>query len=370
MVDQTNSITYQKLDRLTDNLAGYLHKQGVTLNQPVGVLLEKSQDFIIASLAIMKAGGVFMPLELKYPDALLAKMVADAKPSLIITKSQYSSRINSELSIQILPIDRENNWNSPPTLNLELPSIAPENIANIIYTSGSTGEPKGIILSHQAIIAGELRREQVSLSKSGYPIAYVLFQWEIYRPWIKGSTTYIIPDEIIYDHQLFLDFIYQNKIKEITISPSLIQSIFNTVVVDCIISKLSGLEVIWVTGEALTKQLKSKLIDRLPSTRLLNFYGINECFTIAIDNLREIEDLPSGFCAVGIPFEDDEIILLDQNGQQVTPGNEGEMYIRSPCMFREYLNKPKLTADSFVDINGNRFFRTGDLAAILPNGKL
>ncbi len=370
IVDGANSITYQKLDRLTDNLAGYLQKQGVTSNQPVGVLLEKSQDYIIASLAIMKAGGAFMPLELKYPDALLAKMVADAKPSLIITKSQYSSRINSELSLQSLPIDRENNWKLPLKQDQNLPSINPQDIANIIYTSGSTGEPKGIILTHQAIIAGELRREQVSLSKSGYPIAYVLFQWEIYRPWIKGSTTYIIPDEIIYDHQLFLDFIYQNEIKEITISPSLIQSIFNTVKVDFIISKLSGLEVIWVTGEALTKQLKSKLIDRLPSTRLLNYYGINECFTIAIDNLREIENLPSGFCAVGIPFEDDEIILLDENGQQVYPGNEGEMYIRSPCMFREYLNKPKLTADSFVDINGYRFFRTGDLAAILPNGKL
>ncbi len=370
IVDRANSITYQKLDQLTDNLAGYLQKEGVTLNQPVGVLLEKSQDYIIASLAIMKAGGAFMPLELKYPDALLAKMVADAQPNLIITKSQYASRITSKLPLQILLIEQKNNWNLPRKQDQKLPSINPQDIANIIYTSGSTGEPKGIILTHQAIITGELRREQVSLSKSGYPIAYVLFQWEIYRPWIKGSTTYIIPDEIIYDHQLFLDFIYQNKIKEITISPSLIQSIFNTVEIENITAKLSGLEVVWVTGEALTQKLKSQLIDRLPSTRLLNYYGINECFTIAIDNLRKIEDLTSGLCAVGMPFEDDEIILLDENGQQVPPGNEGEMYINSPCLFQAYLKKPKLTAEKLVDLNGNRFFRTGDLAAILPNGKL
>ncbi|NEQ13149.1 MAG: AMP-binding protein, partial [Moorea sp. SIO3E2] len=370
IVDRTNSITYQKLDRLTDNLAGYLQKQGVTSNQPVGVLLEKSQDYIIACLAILKAGGAFMPLELKYPDALLAKIVADAKPNLIITKSQYNQRLSIENSLQILPIDREDNWKFPLNPEQKLPSIDPKNIANIIYTSGSTGEPKGVILTHQAIVAGELRLEQVSLSRSGYPIAYVLFPWEIYRPWIQGATTYIVPDEIIYDHELFLEFISQNKIKEISISPSLIQSIFNTVEIETITAKLSCLEVVWVTGEALTQQLKYQLIDRLPSARLLNYYGINECFTVAIDNLRESEDLPSGFCAVGIPFEDDEIILLDENGQQVTPGKEGEMYIKSPCMFREYLNKPKLTADSFVDINGSRFFRTGDLAAILPNGKL
>jgi len=370
LVDQTNSITYQQLDQLTDNLAGYLQKQGVTSNQPVGALLEKSQDYIIACLAILKAGGAFMPLELKYPDALLAKMVADAKPNLIITKSEYSSRISSKLSLKILPIDRKKNWNLPLKPEQKLPSIEPQDIANIIYTSGSTGEPKGIILTHQAIIAAELRREQFSLSRAGYPLAYVLFQWEIYRPWFKGATTYIIPDEILYDHQLFLDFISQNKIKEITISPSLIQSIFNTIEVDCLISKLSNLEVIWLTGEPVNKKLKTQLLNRLPSTRLLNYYGLNECFTVAIDDLRETEDLPSGFCAVGTPFEDDEIILLEENGQQVSPGNEGEMYIHSPCMFREYLNKPKLTADSFVDINGTRFFRTGDLAAILPNGKL
>ncbi|NET63722.1 MAG: SDR family oxidoreductase [Moorea sp. SIO1G6] len=370
IVDGANSITYQKLDQLTDNLAGYLQKQGVTLNQPVGVLLEKSQDFIIASLAIMKAGGIFMPLELKYPDALLAKMLADAKPSLIITKSTYTKKISSKIGIKNLLIDRENNWKSPPTLDLKLPSIATENIANIIYSSGSTGEPKGIILTHKAIITGELRREQVSSSKSGYPITYLLFPWEIYRPWIKGATLYIVHDEIIYDHEQFLDLIFQNKIKELTISPSLIQSIFNTVEIETITAKLSGLEVVWVTGEALTQKLKYQLIDRLPSARLFNFYGINECFTVTIDNLRESEDLPSGFCAVGIPFEDDEIILLDENGQQVTPGKEGEMYIKSPCLFQAYFNKPELTAEKLVDLNGNRFFRTGDLAAILPNGKL
>ncbi|MDY7005043.1 MAG: SDR family oxidoreductase [Cyanobacteriota bacterium] len=370
VVDGENSITYQKLDRLTDNLAGYFQEQGVTLNKPVGVLLEKSQDYIIASLAIMKAGGILMPLELKYPDTLLAKMLADAQPSLIITKSKYTQKISSKIAIKILIIDSETNWNSPPTLDLKLPSIAPENIANIIYSSGSTGEPKGIILTHQAIITGELRLEQVSLSRPGYPIAYVLFPWEIYRPWIKGATIYIVPDEIIYDHEVFLDFIYQNKIKEITISPSLIQSIFNTVEIETITAKLSGLEVVWVTGEALTQQLKYQLIDRLPSARLLNYYGINECFTVAIDNLRESEDLPSGFCAVGMPFEDDEIILLDENGQQVPPGNEGEMYIKSPCLFQAYLNKPELTAQKLVELNGDRFFRTGDLAAILPNGKL
>ncbi|NEP26943.1 AMP-binding protein [Moorena sp. SIO3I6] len=286
IVDGKNSITYQKLDRLTDNLAGYLQKQGVTSNQPVGVLLEKSQDFIIACLAIMKAGGVFMPLELKYPDALLAKMLADAKPSLIITKSTYTKKVSSKIDIKKLLIDRETNWKLPATLDLELPSIAPENIANIIYSSGSTGEPKGIILTHKAIITGELRREQVSPSKSGYPITYLLFPWEIYRPWMKGATLYIVPDEIIYDHERFLDFIFQNKINEITISPSLIQSILNTVKIETITAKISGLEVVWVTGEALTQQLKYQLIDRLPSARLLNYYGINECFTVAIDNLR------------------------------------------------------------------------------------
>lgn len=276
LVDRTNSITYQKLDQLTDNLAGYLQEQGVNSNQPVGVLLGKSQDYIIACLAILKARGAFIPLELKYPDTLLAKILEDAQVSLIITKSEYSPRLSSELSRKILSIDREAIWNLPSSPDQKLPSIAPHDLANIIYTSGSTGEPKGILLSHQAIISGELRREKISPSKSGYSIAYVLFPWEIFRPWIKGTTLYIIPDEILCDHQLFLDFISQKKIKEITISPSLIQSIVNTVEVDYIVAKLSALEVVWLTGEAVSKKLKNQLQHILPSTRLLNYYGLNE----------------------------------------------------------------------------------------------
>lgn len=216
-----------------------------------------------------------------------------------------------------------------------------------------------------------MRRDRISLCKSRDRLAYnTFFQWEIWRHLIRGATCYIIPDEIICDSQLFCDFIFENKIKEITISPSLMQTIINTVAADRIISKLSALEVIWFTGEAVNKNLKYQLLDRLPSTRLINYYGLSECATIAVDYLRESEDLPSGFCSVGTPFEEDKVILLDENGNQVSPGNEGEIYVNSPCMFQEYLNKPSLTADSFIDINGSRFFRTGDLAVILPSGKL
>lgn len=371
IVDRRNSLTYQELDRLTDNLASYLQKQGVTSNQPVGVFLDKSSEYIIACLAILKAGGAYMPLELQYPDALIAKTIADAKPSLIITKGEYSPRLNNQLSLNILPIDVETNWNSPPLQTPTFSSISPQDIAHIVYTSRTTGEPKGILLSHQARLGGELRRDRISLCKSGDRLAYnVFFQWEIWRPLIRGATCYIMADEIICDRQLFLDFIAENQITEITVSPSLIQTILNTIEADLFTSKLASLEVIWLTGEAVNKKLKHQLIERLPSTSLINYYGLSECFTIAVDELRDSEDLPSGFCVVGTPFPEDEIILLCENQQQVSPGNQGEMYLRSPYMFEEYLHKPHLTAECFVNINGKRFFRTGDLAVILPSGKL
>ncbi|MDJ1183388.1 type I polyketide synthase [Roseofilum casamattae] len=371
IVDGDSSISYEQLDNLTDKLASYLQQQGVTADRAVGVFLEKSQDYIIACLAILKAGGAYMSLESRYPDAMLEKMVANTKPILIITKSKYRDRLSSAIAAKLLPIDQESSWNLPLKPDWELPSISSQDIAHIVHTSGSTGEPKAIALNHEARLGGELRRDRISVCESGDRLAYnTFFEWEIWRPLIRGATCYIIPDEILYDYQLFLDFVNKHQVNEMTLSPSLAQAIINNIDSEGMRAKLSSLKVIWLSGEAVSQNLKRQLMEIFPLTRLINYYGLSECFTIAIEDLTQTADLPSGFCAVGTLFAEDEIILLDDRGEQVSPGNEGEMYLNSPYMFQGYLNEPELTAKSFANINGIPFFKTGDIAAFLPDGTL
>jgi thioester reductase-like protein len=199
----------------------------------------------------------------------------------------------------------------------------------------------------------------------------VFFVWEIFRPLLKGATVYIIPDDIIYDPRLLIDFISKNKITEVLFTPSLMDTVLNSVEKGEIKSKFSSLNVLWLNGEVVTTKLKNRALETLPKhVRLLNTYSISECHDVASLDLRDQEDLSSGICPVGYPIKEIELKLLDANSREVEPGQVGELYVGGPCLARGYINKPELTAERFVSIDGVRFYRTGDLALIHPDGNL
>ena len=154
-------------------------------------------------------------------------------------------------------------------------------------------------------------------------------------------------------------------------TPSLMETVLNSVGKGEIESKLSSLNVLWLNGEVVTTKLKNRALETLPKhVRLLNTYSISECHDVASLDLRGQEDLSSGICPVGYPIKEIELKLLDENSREVKPGQVGELYIGGPCLARGYLNKPELTAERFVWIDGAKFYRTGDLALIHPDGNL
>lgn len=121
IVDGDTSITYQELDSVTDSLAAYLQHQGVTCNNVVGIFMEKSTEYIIACFAAMKAGGAYMPLQLEYSDSMLSKIIVQAQPTVIITKSYCSSRLESNTATVIINIDIDKDWKN---YNLNLNSVS------------------------------------------------------------------------------------------------------------------------------------------------------------------------------------------------------------------------------------------------------
>jgi len=112
VVDGDKANTYAEIDRLSDVLAGYCQRQGVTFDNAVGIFMETCVEYLISYIAILKAGGAYMPLDLAYPDPLLEKILGEAKPKVIITKSQYSHRLDSSLEAKILNIDIDETWRS------------------------------------------------------------------------------------------------------------------------------------------------------------------------------------------------------------------------------------------------------------------
>ena len=381
LVDGDVSMTYRELDRLTDALAGYLQQQGVTFDKIVGIFLEKCSEYVVACVAALKAGGAFMSLELAYPDVLLTKILDEAKPNVVITKSCYSERLAADPSTVILNIDVDSKW-LDCTYNREAVSpISQNNLAIVGYSSGTTGEPKGVLVPHRAVVYAYCKHwETIGSDRTADRFAYITFMtWEVLRPLVAGTTGYVVPDNISYDPGPLLDFMATHEINHTIITPSLLQAIINRLDPNEIQSKLSSLEVLWLAGEILTTKLIDSALDILPPNSLLcNAYGPTECFFVSVADLKSTEepvlglpkDQTSEICSVGPPLKEMEVLLLDEAMEAVPVGETGELYVTGPCLAHGYLNQPDLTAEHFVVVNGGRFYRTGDLVVTLPDGSL
>jgi amino acid adenylation domain-containing protein/thioester reductase-like protein len=372
VVDESRAITYAELDRLTDALAGYLQQHGLGTDRHAGIFMEKCAAYIVAYIAILKAGGAYMPLELAYPEALLDAILTDARPQAIITKSQYTDRLSQKFSGPVVSLDRDTSWQEYAYDPDAAASTGLDHLAYVVYSSGTTGTPKGILAPHRGAVHSYLCRYEFSSYQPGNRVACnVFFVWELLRPLLKGATVYVIPDEIIYDPLLLLDFLEAHRITEVLFTPSLLESVLNTVDAVTLRRQMAALQVVWLNGEVVTTPLKHRLLDTLPvHVRLLNTYSISECHDVANEDLRDTVDLPSGVCAVGRPIRDVTLRLLDECGQPVPTGEVGELFIGGPGLARGYLHKPELTAERFVVMDGERFYRTGDLAVLHPDGRL
>jgi amino acid adenylation domain-containing protein/thioester reductase-like protein len=375
IVDGSTSITYQELDSVTDSLAAYLQHQGVTCNNVVGIFMEKSTEFIIACFAALKAGGAYMPLQLEYPDSMLSQIIVQDQPTVIITKSYYSSRLESNAATVIINIDINKDWKNYNLDDLNSVSLTSSvhNLAMVIYTSGSTGEPKGVLLSHKAMIYSYYRHLcEVTFNVAGERSALnSFFALEMLKPFLRGATCYIIPDEVAYDPKLFLNFIATYKITETVVTPSFLRLLINRVEPATVQDLLLSLKVLWILGEVLTTDIKNKVLQIFPShIHLLNWYGMTEFPSISLYKLEGIDNFTSEFCPVGLPLEEVKIYLLDENKRIVPDGNPGELYVSGPCLANGYLNRPELTKERFIVFDNDTFYRTGDIATILPNGML
>ncbi len=371
-VDGDRRISYAELDRMTDHLAGYLQARGVTLDDPVGIFMEKSLEYIAAYIAILKAGGGYMPLDLEYPDALLGKILDEAQPKAVITKLPYADRLDDGRVPAILNIDSDMSWKECRYDKAAVAEITPDHLAYVVYSSGTTGEPKGILAPHRGSVHSYTTRFEISDYQPGDRVACnVFFVWELLRPLLRGGAVYVIPDEIIYDPVPLLDYIESNGITETLFTPSLLETVFNVVDTETVRTKFATMKVLWLNGEVVTARLRRRAMESLPpDVRLLNIYSISECHDVSVEDLRKFEALESGVCSVGNLMKGVTARLMDDNLQPVSEGAVGELFIGGPGLARGYLKKPELTAERFVELDGRRYYRTGDLAVIHPDGRL
>lgn len=372
--DGLTVLSYAELDKEVDTLASRLRAYGVGRDTLVGVLLPRGANYVIACLAVLRAGGAFLVLELAYPPGLLADVIDDSNPALVITHSAEAAKVKA--GVPLIALDepaRDANGHTKDFSPLPADDDL-DRLAFVAYSSGTTGKPKGIANPHRApVLSYNLRFGVQDLRPGDYVACNVFFIWEMLRPLLRGAVVVPVPDETSYDPAALVDLLASKRITETLMTPTLLATILARN--PHIGTQIPDLRTLWLNGEVVTTDLARRAIIALPNTRLLNCYSACETHEVACGDLREMFDNSSMYCPVGPPLDPEHTYILNEDGQKMEDGASGELFVGGPLLAREYVNRPETTAKSFPPnpfdaTPGARIYRTGDSARMLPSGLL
>jgi aspartate racemase len=347
----------------------------------VGTLLERSLEMVVGLLAILKAGGAFVPLDANYPAERLAFMAADTKAPVMLVQNSVAQRLSDQnwsraalvsLDGETAEIDRQSTQNPANVATAE-------NLAYVMYTSGSTGRPKGVMVSHRAVVRLVKNTNYVSLTDQEVflqfsPISFDASTLEIWGPLLNGGCLAIMPP----DGQSLAELGAAIREHSVT-SMWLTAGLFN-VMVEQRLEDLRPLRQLLVGGDALSPLHVRKAIDALPGCRLINGYGPTEGTTFTCCHTISREDAQGNSIPIGKPIANTQVYLLDSENESVPVGEAGELCIGGDGLARGYLNQPELTAEKFDshpfsnelsgDRSSARMYRTGDLARYRSDGTI
>lgn len=375
LVSGNKTLTYERLNEEANRLARSLRERGVRPNDIVGILCSRSENMVIAILAVLKAGGAYMPIDPEYPLKRIHYMLEDSGAKLCLVESE---RNNIPLPVAYMGIEEERNRLSHESIPDPKRVNQPDDLAYIIYTSGSTGKPKGVMIEHRNVV--RLFFNDRPLFDFHESDVWTLFHsfcfdfsvWEMYGALLFGGKLVIVPPEISRDPERMLELLRREKVTVLNQTPTAFYPLCKKETEPGRPADLNLRYVIF-GGE---KLLPMKLADwkqKYPRTKLINMYGITE--TTVHVTYKEIgpEEIRTNANSVGKPIPTLQVYILDEHQQPVPIGVEGEIYVGGAGVARGYVNRPELTKERFIPHPfepGKRLYRSGDLARWNANGEL
>lgn len=373
VISEQQSLTYAELNARANQLAHYLRQQGVGSEVIVGLCLERSPELIIGLLAILKAGGAFLPLEPSYPDQRLRYITQSAPAALVLTQKSFALRWSDR---DLLILDQATiSWSEMPVDNLEQTAKA-DNLAYVIYTSGSTGEPKGVAVEHRQVVNYVCAiSDRLSLPSGSHfglvsTIAADLGYTMLFPALCTGGCLHLSSTERATDPVAFADYCRRHPLDVLKLTPSHLAALLTS---EQAIDFLPRQQLIF-GGEALPWTLIQQLRQSGTTCQVWNHYGPTEAtigvLTAPVPDLADTATVP-----LGQPLPNTQVYLLDDQQQPVPIGVAGEIYIGGAGVARGYLHQPQLTQERFIanpfgSEGSERLYRTGDRARYRPDGSL
>ncbi|WP_273940849.1 non-ribosomal peptide synthetase [Kutzneria chonburiensis] len=352
-----DALTYRELDLRANRLAHRLIAAGVGVETPVAVLMDRSVDLIVAELAVLKAGGVYVPLHASYPSSRMRWVIEETgAPVLLVDRPSGLDGV-----VEILATDLTSDDSDPGV------TVDPRQLAYVMYTSGSTGNPKGVAITHEDIVAladdhcwhGEAQRRVLVHSSHAFDAA----TYEVWVPLLAGHSVVVAPAGQV-DMSALASLLVSERITSVFLTTAL----FNVIAEEQPLA-FAGVHEVWTGGELASPAAMRRVMDLCPTTTVVHVYGPTETTTFAT-YLRLSPDF-AGVPPIGRAMDNMQAAVLDQHLQPVPPGVVGELYLSGAGLARGYWNRPALTAERFVAVaGGRRMYRTGDLVRWTADGQI
>lgn len=369
------TLDYNELEQCSNRFSRYLLAQGIAPGSVVALCLERSIEWVISLLAVLKAGCAYLPLDSAQPEDRLRYFLEDSGAVYLIhhkddVKAQGLD-VCPALAFDARAWGKTSGIKSDTSSPSLLP-IIPEQPAYIIYTSGSTGQPKGVIVSHQALasyVQAVLERLQLSPQASLAMISTTaadLGHTMLFGALASGSLLHLLPHDYAFDPDQFADYMATHQVDVLKIVPSHLQGLLQAARPQDVLPR----EALILGGESCSVGLVEKIQQLAPHCRIINHYGPTETTVgVCTHELNRQAGYHFRRVPIGVPLLNSQVWIYDDYLNPVASSAVGEIYLGGRCLAHGYNGKPTLTAERFIpnpaNGYGGRLYRTGDYGRLV-----